>query len=74
MKDLITIAPAICNGRPVVRGTRITGQPVMEFLPAGDTVEDVLQEYPAPTREDVFACMDWAPRLMANHFQIAALA
>ena len=74
MKDLITIAPAICNGRPVVRGTRITVQPVMEFLPTGDTVEDVLQEYPAPTREDVFACMDWAPRLMANHFQIAALA
>ena len=74
MKDLITIDPAICNGRPVVRGTRITVQTVMEFLAAGDTVEDVLEEYPALTREDVLACMDWASRLMANHFQIAALA
>jgi uncharacterized protein (DUF433 family) len=46
----------------------------MEFLAAGDTVEDVLEEYPALTREDVLACMDWASRLMANHFQIAALA
>ena len=51
MKDLITIDPAICNGRPVVRGTRITVQTVMEFLAAGDTVEDVLEEYPALTRE-----------------------
>lgn len=74
MKDLITIDPAICNGRPVVKGTRVTVQTVMEFLAAGDTVDDVLAEYPALTREDVLACMDWASRLMANHFQIAALA
>ena len=74
MKNLITIDPAICNGRPVVRGTRITVQTVMEFLAAGDTVDDVLEEYPTLTREDVLACMDWASRLMANHFQIAPLA
>ena len=73
MTDLITIDPEICNGRPVVRGTRITVQTVMEFLAAGDTVDDVLDEYPALTREDVLACMDWASRLMANHFQIAAV-
>jgi uncharacterized protein (DUF433 family) len=74
MKDLITMDPAICNGRPVVKGTRITVKTVMEFLAAGDSVDDVLEEYPALTREDVLACMDWAARLMANDFQIAALA
>lgn len=74
MKDRIVIDPAICNGRPVVRGTRITAQTVMEFLAAGDSVEDVLEEYPSLTREDVLACMEWASRLMGNHFQIAALA
>ena len=74
MKDLITMDPAICNGRPVVKGTRITVQTVMEFLAAGDSVDDVLEEYPALTREDVLACMDWAARLMANDFQIATLA
>jgi uncharacterized protein (DUF433 family) len=74
MKTLIIMDPAICNGRPVVRGTRITVQTVMEFLAAGDTVEDVLEEYPALTREDILACMAWASRLMANHFQVAAIA
>jgi len=73
MKDLITMDPTICNGRPVVKGTRITVQTVMEFLAAGDSVDDVLEEYPALTREDVLACMDWAARLMADDFQIAAL-
>jgi len=74
MKDRITLDPAICNGRPVVKGTRITVQTVMEFLAAGDSVADVLEEYPSLTREDVLACMEWASRLMANHYQIAALA
>ena len=74
MNDLITIDPTICNGRPVVKGTRITVQTVMEFLAAGDSVNDVLEEYPALTREDVLACVDWASRLMANHFKITALA
>jgi uncharacterized protein (DUF433 family) len=74
MKDRITLDPAICNGRPVVKGTRITVQTVMEFLAAGDSVDDVLEEYPSLTREDVLACMEWAWRLMATHYQIAALA
>jgi uncharacterized protein (DUF433 family) len=70
----IILDPAICNGKPVLKGTRITVQTVMEFLSAGDSIEDILEEYPSLTREDVLACMDWAARLMANHFQIAALA
>jgi uncharacterized protein (DUF433 family) len=74
MRNRITIDSAICNGRPVVKGTRITAQTVMEFLAAGDSVEDVLEEYPSLTREDVLACMEWASRLMGNHFQIATLA
>ena len=74
MENHIVIDPAICNGRPVVRGTRITVQTVMEFLAAGDSVDDVLEAYPSLTREQVLACIEWASRLMANHFQIAALA
>lgn len=62
MSDRITIDPEICNGRPVVRGTRITVQTVLEFLGAGDSIEDVLAEYPALTREDVQACLGGNPR------------
>lgn len=70
MSDRIVISPDVCNGRPVIRGTRITAQTVFEFLTAGDSIEDVLQEYPALTREDVQACLDYAARVMGNHFSI----
>ena len=57
MPERITLDPDICNGRPVVRGTRIAVQTVLGFLGAGDSVKDVLAEYPALTREDVQVCL-----------------
>jgi len=65
MEDRIIIDPAICNGRPVVRGTRITVQTVLEFLGAGDSVEDVVEEYPFLTRDDVLACVRYSSRSAA---------
>ncbi len=46
--------------KPVVTGTRITVQTVLEFLAAGDSIEDLLEEYPTLKREDVQACLDYA--------------
>lgn len=74
MSDRIVINPDICNGRPVVRGTRIAVQTVLEFLAAGDSINDVLEEYPALTAADVQACLDYAARLMGNHFSIVPAA
>ena len=45
MEDRVFINPDICNGRPVIRGTRITVQTILEFLEAGDSVDDILEEY-----------------------------
>ena len=73
MNERISIEPDICNGRPVIRGTRITVQTVLEFLAAGDSIEDVLEEYPTLTRADVQACLDYASRLMGNRFSVAHL-
>lgn len=70
MSERVTVNSDICNGKPVIRGTRITVQTVLEFLAAGDSVEDVLQEYPALKREDVQACLDYASKLMANHYSV----
>ena len=53
MNNRISVNPEICNGRPVIRGTRILVQTVMEFLGAGDSIEDVLEEYPALKLEDI---------------------
>lgn len=70
MSERITVNPDICNGKPVVRDTRITAQTVLEFLAAGDSPEDVLEEYPSLTRPDVQACLDYASRLMGNHYSV----
>ena len=74
MSQRISIKPDVCNGRPVIRGTRITVQTVLEFLAAGDSVEDVLAEYPRLTRADVQACLDYASRVMGNHFSVVQMA
>ena len=74
MSERIVISPDVCNGRPVVRGTRIAAQTVLEFLAAGDSVEAVLAEYPTLTRADVQACLDYAARVMGNHFSVVQAA
>ena len=74
MAERITIDPDICNGRPVIRDTRITAQTILEFLAAGDGIDEVLAEYPALSREDVQACLDYASRLMANQYSVVRVA
>ena len=64
----IVVDPDICNGKPVIKGTRITAQTVLEFLAAGDSIEDVLEEYPSLSREDVLECMKFSSELMKHRF------
>lgn len=57
MENRIHIHPDICNGRPVISGTRILVQTIMEFLGAGDSIDEILEEYPSLQREDIYACI-----------------
>ena len=66
VKNRITIHSDICNGRPIIANTRITVQTIMEFLGAGDSIEEVLKEYPSLTNEDIYACMQLAAKF-SNH-------
>jgi uncharacterized protein (DUF433 family) len=72
--DRIVIDPDICNGQPAIKGTRIAARTVLEFLAAGDSVEDVLAEYPSLTREDVLACIEMSAELMSHHFSLRQVA
>lgn len=74
MKSSIVVNPDICNGRPIIAGTRIPVQTVMEFLGAGDSIEEILEEYPSLSREDIYACLQFATKLMANHYEIRKVA
>jgi uncharacterized protein (DUF433 family) len=65
MKRII-VDPDICNGKPVLEGTRIPVQTILEFLSAGDSVEEVLEEYPALTHEDILQCLRFSSELMKH--------
>ena len=66
----ITIVDGVCNGKPTIRGMRITAQTVLEFILAGDTDEDILESYPFLELEDIQAVKQFALRVMSNDFSI----
>jgi uncharacterized protein (DUF433 family) len=68
--ERIAIDPDICNGRPIIRGMRITVQTVLEFLFAGTSPEELLYQYPMLESEDIDACQQFAIKLMENHYVI----
>ena len=63
MSPRIEITPDICNGRPVVRGTRITVDTILSYLSAGDSIEEILEAHPNLERADILACIDYARSL-----------
>jgi len=66
----ITIDPDICNGKPVIRGMRITAETVLDYLSAGDSPEDILKQYPMLEPEDISACLAFASRLMGHRYTV----
>ena len=63
MDNRITIDPKVCHGQACIKGTRIPVHQILRMLAHGDTIEDLLQEYPSVTREDILACFDYAASL-----------
>ena len=63
MDNRITIDPKVCHGQACIKGTRIPVHQILRMLANGDTIEDLLQEYPSVTREDILACLDYAASL-----------
>jgi uncharacterized protein (DUF433 family) len=61
--DCISINPNICHGQACVKGTRMPVHRIVRMLANGDTVEDLLSEYPFLSREDIMACLDYAAGL-----------
>lgn len=59
-EGIIVSDPAVMLGKPVIAGTRITVELILEMLSAGATVDDVLHEYPHLTRESIGAALAFA--------------
>ena len=70
----ITIDPDLCNGKPTIRGKRITVQTIVEFLSAGETVDEILKQYPSLEKEDIRACLEFASQLMGHKYTLQEIA
>jgi uncharacterized protein (DUF433 family) len=61
----ITVDPAICHGKPCIRGLRYPVESILEYLAGGDSVEHILAEFPDLEREDVLACLEFSRKILA---------
>ena len=61
--ERITLDPAICHGKPCVRGLRYPVEMILELLSAGMSVEEILSDYEDLEREDILAVLAYAARL-----------
>ena len=59
-KDYITIEPGKRSGKPCIRGMRITVYDVLSYLAAGMKTEEILEDFPELTEEDILACLAYA--------------
>jgi uncharacterized protein (DUF433 family) len=65
--DRIVIDSEVLAGKPVVRGTRLAVEFVLELLSAGQSETQILANYPGLTREDILACLAYATYLAREH-------
>jgi len=70
----ITINPDICHGKPVIRNLRYPVEAMLEYMAAGDGIEDLLAEFPDLEREDFLACLEFAAqslRVKSQHLVLS---
>jgi len=65
-KGLIVSDPAIMMGKPVIKGTRITVELILEKLAAGETIEQILEAYPHVTRDGIQAALSFAAETLRS--------
>jgi uncharacterized protein (DUF433 family) len=65
-QERITIDPKILVGKPVIKGTRLSVELIMELLSNGWTEQQILENYPGITHEDVLACLAYATEILKS--------
>jgi len=64
--ERITINPKVMVGKPVIRGTRLTVEYILNLLAHGATVTEIVSEYKGLTKEDIQACILFATKSLEN--------
>ena len=64
-RDRIAIDPAVLVGKPVVKGTRLAVQLIVDLLAQGWTEQELLSNYPGLTADDIRACLAYASAVLS---------
>ena len=64
----ISIDPNICFGKPCIKGHRIWVSLILDFLAAGETVPDILENYPGIEEADIYACIAYGAEMSRQHY------
>ena len=68
-RDYIVSTPDVLRGKPRIKGTRVPVSLILGYLAAGNTVKEIIEEFPDITREQIAACLDYAREL--SEFELA---
>jgi uncharacterized protein (DUF433 family) len=60
LRDRIEAKPGVLGGKPVIEGTRISVELVLDLIASGESIDSILTDYPHLKREDVLACVAYA--------------
>lgn len=66
MEKLIVQDPAILGGKPVIKGTRMSVEAILELLASGMDIDEVLREYPFLNKTQVQAAIDFAAKVVSR--------
>lgn len=68
--ERITVNPKILGGKPIIKGTRITVEFILDLLASDVSEEEILKDYPHLTVEDIHACLRYAARSCKNEIYL----
>ena len=69
-EDNIEANPNILYGKPVIKGTRISVELLLEKMSNGQNFQEIIQNYPDLKEDDLFACLAYATSLLRNETTI----
>jgi uncharacterized protein (DUF433 family) len=64
----ISIDPNICFGKPCIRGHRIWVSLILDFLASGESIADILKNYPGLEEADILACLAYGAEMSREHY------
>jgi uncharacterized protein (DUF433 family) len=64
----ISVDPNVCFGKPCIRGTRIWVSLILDFLASGMTIDEIIEEYPHLSNEDVLAAIAYGAEMSRERY------